>query len=88
MHHLREAQELARRERTTLKELIETGLRTVVAQRTSEDNFVLADASVGGNGLQPLHDRTWLLLFESRITRSPSDTVCLWYADKYAAPVE
>lgn len=50
---LREAQELAHRERTTLKELIETGLRTVVAQRTSEDYFVLADASVGGNGLQP-----------------------------------
>ncbi|GAA5126437.1 type II toxin-antitoxin system VapB family antitoxin [Haloechinothrix salitolerans] len=50
---LRQAQELARREQTTLKELIETGLRTVVAQRTSGTNFVLPDASVDGNGLQP-----------------------------------
>lgn len=50
---LREAQELARRERTTLKDLIETGLRTVVAQRAGESRFTLADASVDGNGLQP-----------------------------------
>lgn len=50
---LREAQELARREHTTLKELIATGLREVVSQRPSEDQFVLADASVPGNGLQP-----------------------------------
>ncbi|MPY97669.1 MAG: DUF2191 domain-containing protein [Actinophytocola sp.] len=50
---LRQAQELARREQTTLKELIETGLRTVVAQRTSDTHFVLPDASVDGNGLQP-----------------------------------
>lgn len=49
---LREVQELARRERTTLKDLIETGLRTVVAQRTGESQFALADASVEGNGLQ------------------------------------
>lgn len=49
---LREAQELARRERTTLKDLIETGLRTVVAQRSGGSQFVLADAGVDGNGLQ------------------------------------
>lgn len=50
---LREAQALARRERTTLKELIETGLRSVVAQRTGgSSRFALADASVEGNGLQ------------------------------------
>lgn len=50
---LREAREVARRERTTVKELIETGLRTVVEQRSRESRFVLADASVDGRGLQP-----------------------------------
>jgi Bacterial antitoxin of type II TA system, VapB len=50
---IREAQELATRERTTLKELIETGLRTVIKQRSAEPPFVLEDASVDGNGLQP-----------------------------------
>ncbi|PZF79660.1 DUF2191 domain-containing protein [Jiangella anatolica] len=49
---LQEAQELARREGTTLKELIETGLRGVVRQRSAEARFVLDDASVGGNGLR------------------------------------
>lgn len=57
---LREAQELARRERTTVKELIETGLRTVVSQRTGEQQFVLPDASVDGRGLQPeFRDAGW-----------------------------
>ena len=50
---VREAQELARRERTTLRELIETGLRTVVKQRAGRSDFVLADASVDGGGLRP-----------------------------------
>ena len=50
---VREAQELARRQRTTLRELIETGLRTVINQRARESTFTLADASVGGRGLQP-----------------------------------
>ncbi|HYB36697.1 MAG TPA: type II toxin-antitoxin system VapB family antitoxin [Mycobacterium sp.] len=50
---LREAQELARRERTTLRELIETGLRAVVKQRSGESSFVLPDASVDGRGLRP-----------------------------------
>ena len=50
---LRQAQELARRERTTLTELIETGLRLVVAQHTSGSGFRLPDASVDGNELRP-----------------------------------
>lgn len=50
---LREAREVARREHTTLKELIETGLRYVVQQRTSDTPFTLQDASVDGRGLQP-----------------------------------
>lgn len=49
---LRQAQEVARRERTSLKALIEAGLRTVVEQRTGEPRFVLEDLSVDGRGLQ------------------------------------
>ncbi|KAA8962895.1 type II toxin-antitoxin system VapB family antitoxin [Mycobacterium sp.] len=49
---VRAAQELARQQRTTLRELIETGLRTVVKQRSIHSPFVLADASVDGQGLQ------------------------------------
>jgi putative antitoxin of VapBC-like toxin-antitoxin system len=57
---LREAQELARRERTTLRELIETGLRTMVRQRSTGSSFELADASVEGRGLQPaFRDASW-----------------------------
>ncbi|NIJ12876.1 hypothetical protein FHU38_003220 [Saccharomonospora amisosensis] len=50
---LREAQNLARREGTTLRNLIESGLRTVVQQRTGESRFTLEDASVDGRGLRP-----------------------------------
>lgn len=50
---LREAQELARRDGTTLKQLIETGLRSVVKQRSGELQFTLADASVDGRGVRP-----------------------------------
>ncbi|WP_222853775.1 type II toxin-antitoxin system VapB family antitoxin [Fodinicola acaciae] len=50
---IREAQELAQRQHTTLKALIEAGLRTVIRQRTGEPPFVLTDASVDGRGLQP-----------------------------------
>jgi Bacterial antitoxin of type II TA system, VapB len=51
---LREAQELARRDGTTLRDLIETGLRAVVKQRSGDHRpFELADASVEGHGLQP-----------------------------------
>jgi len=57
---LREAQELAHRERTTLRELIETGLRAVVKQRSTTSRFTLADASVDGKGLQPaLRGASW-----------------------------
>lgn len=57
---MREAQELAQREHTTLKALIETGLRTVIRQRTGEPPFVLTDASVDGHGLRPaFRDARW-----------------------------
>ncbi|KUH99162.1 hypothetical protein AU188_10805 [Mycobacterium sp. IS-3022] len=50
---LREAQDLARREGTTLRALIETGLRDVIKRQPAGASFVLADASVSGRGLQP-----------------------------------
>lgn len=50
---LREAQQLARREQTTLRELIESGLRAVIKQRSGAESFVLTDVSVDGQGLQP-----------------------------------
>jgi Bacterial antitoxin of type II TA system, VapB len=50
---LKEAQDLARREGTTLRALIEAGLRSVVNERSAAATFELADASVGGRGLQP-----------------------------------
>jgi hypothetical protein len=50
---LRAAQQAARDDHTTLRALIEAGLRTVLAQRMRPSAFTLRDASVGGNGRQP-----------------------------------
>ena len=48
----REAREIARRDKTTLRELIEMGLRAVLRERRREIGFRLRDASFGGKGLQ------------------------------------
>lgn len=52
---LSEAKEVAARDGTTLRALVESGLRTVIDRRLRgrEARFRLRDASVGGNGLQP-----------------------------------
>lgn len=50
---LRQAQELAREQGTTLRALIETGLRTMVEKHGRQSRFVLSDAGVDGQGLQP-----------------------------------
>ncbi len=51
---LEEARKLAAREGTTLKALIEQGLRTVVAERRQRvGTFRLRKASFKGDGLQP-----------------------------------
>ncbi|HEX5584615.1 hypothetical protein [Gaiella sp.] len=47
-----EAKALAARERTTLRAVVATGLRSVLGRRPPE-HFRLRDASVGGGGLQP-----------------------------------
>jgi hypothetical protein len=57
---LREAQAAARRDHTTLKALIEAGLRAVLADRSRTERFSLRDASVGGRGRQnPFRDARW-----------------------------
>ena len=50
---LLEVQRLAREERSSMKSLMEEGLRAVIARHRSAAQFRLRDASVGGNGLQP-----------------------------------
>jgi hypothetical protein len=48
----REAKELAARERTTLRELIEAGLRMMLRERRKRTAFRPRDVSFRGNGLQ------------------------------------
>lgn len=50
---LNEAKRRARAEGTTLRALVEEGLRRVLEVRASGDTFRLRDASVDGSGLQP-----------------------------------
>jgi len=56
----KEAKRFAEREGTTLRALIERGLRLVVAPRARTGRFRLRDAAVGGKGLQPgARDAGW-----------------------------
>jgi len=50
---LREARKVAARENTTLRALVEQGLRRVVAEKKKDKPFRLRNASVVGNGLHP-----------------------------------
>ena len=51
---LLQAKDTCKREGTTLRELVETGLRTTLQQRNAEAKpFVLRDARFKGEGLQP-----------------------------------
>jgi len=59
---LSEAKEVAAREGTTLRALVETGLRSVIDRRRHGRDacFRLRDASVDGRGLQPeFRDADW-----------------------------
>jgi hypothetical protein len=47
-----EARMLAHRERTTLKSLVEEGLRKVISERKRKNSFRLRKASFKGGGLQ------------------------------------
>jgi hypothetical protein len=70
---LREARKLAAREGTTLRALVEQGLRYVVEERKPKrkPGAKMPDASVGGRGLRPeLKDAGWekirALIYEGR----------------------
>ena len=49
---LREARKIAERERTTLRALVERGLRQVVAEQKRRTEFHLRKASFAGRGLR------------------------------------
>ncbi|MFO1078525.1 MAG: DUF2191 domain-containing protein [Planctomycetota bacterium] len=50
---LRAAKAVAAREKTTLRALLEEGLRWVLGQRRQPRDFELRDASVSGKGTHP-----------------------------------
>jgi len=55
-----EARKIAHRDGTTLRELIEEGLRWVIDDRAAREPYVMPDCSVSGNGLQPeFKDASW-----------------------------
>lgn len=49
---LEKARRVAAREKTTLRSLIEEGLRLVLASRRRKERFVLRDSGVDGRGTQ------------------------------------
>lgn len=49
-----EVRKLAHRDRTTLKALVEQGLRRILSERKRRDGFVLRRATFKGQGLQPV----------------------------------
>jgi len=57
---LNEARKLAARDRTTLRALVEQGLRKILAERRRAPQFRLRKASFKGEGLQPeFRDAPW-----------------------------
>jgi hypothetical protein len=57
---VREVQEVARAEGTTLRQLVEDGLRLALQRRRATSRFRLPDASVDGAGLRPeARDTSW-----------------------------
>ena len=55
-----EARKLAQQEQTTLKALVEQGLRRVVSERKKRPSFRLRKAAFKGRGLQPsLEGTSW-----------------------------
>lgn len=49
----KQARELAQREHTTRKALVEEGLRRIVTERQRTISFRLRDAAFSGEGIQP-----------------------------------
>ena len=58
-------QEIASREKTTLKALVQDGLQQVVANRKRRKPFRLRDASIAGTGLRPeMEGASWDAMLE------------------------
>ena len=63
---LRQAKAVAGKERTTLRALVEEGLRWAIGKRRRRERFKLRDASVAGNGVQPgVSEGDWAALRDS-----------------------
>jgi len=63
---LLEARRLAREEQTTLRSLLEEGLRAVISRHREAGQFALRDASVNGNGLRPeFREASWAEIREA-----------------------
>jgi hypothetical protein len=61
-----EAREIASREKTTLRALIEAGLRHVIRERRQRSRFRLRDASFRGRGLRAeFQDGDWQRIREA-----------------------
>jgi hypothetical protein len=57
---LREARKVATREGTTVRSLVEEGLRRVLAEKRSKPPFRLRLVTSGGRGLRPeIRDLSW-----------------------------
>lgn len=57
---LEEARKIAARDKTTVRDLIERGLRKILAERKGARDFRLRKATFKGNGLQPgVADANW-----------------------------
>lgn len=56
---LREVRKIAERERTTLRALVEQGLRQVVAERKRVPAFRLRKVTFDGQGLNPEFEGNW-----------------------------
>lgn len=55
-----EAKALASEQHTTLREIVEEGLRQAIARRKTAGHFELKDVSIGGRGLKaPWTDEDW-----------------------------
>lgn len=62
---LNQARKLAAQQGTTVKALVELGLRHILAEQRQMGNFRLRRASFRGNGLKPeLQDASWERLRE------------------------